>query len=247
MEALLIEIENTYQAICRTETNFKKLGKANINETIVMGRLKLLNERWTKAQKLDLRMHTTATAEEKAKNDYFKLTQFIKLEDAYLSALDFLNGKLHDLTSISHQAVVNTTDSLIHGETMRVKLPQVSLPEFSGKYNDWENFRHLFKALIIQNENLENVTRSNYLKTTLKGEAAQLLKHIPITNANFLNAWDILIKRYDNQRALIYAHIQSFMEIARVNNHSVENLKLLHDTTNEALAALKNLGRPVSE
>ncbi|XP_051155226.1 uncharacterized protein LOC127277872 [Leptopilina boulardi] len=37
------------------------------------------------------------------------------------------------------------------------------------------------------------------------------------------------------------------MEIARVNNHSVENLKLLHDTTNKTPAALKNLGRPVSE
>lgn len=182
----------------------------------------------------------------KGENDYFAKNQFVKIEDAYLDALDFLNDQLHQLGGEQTSQTLDGTN-VTRGEALRVKLPQVNLPEFSGKYNDWENFRDLFNALIIQNERLENVTRLHYLKTALRCEAAQLLKHIPITNANFLIAWETLTTRYDNNRALINAHIQSFMEIPRVNNNSVEDLKLLRDTTNEVLQALNNLHRPVSE
>lgn len=95
MEKLIIEIETVYQAICRTETNFRKIGKANINEMVIKGRLTLLNRRSKTAQDLDLKLQRTISKEEKIKINYFKMAQFLKLEEAYLSALDYLNNQLH--------------------------------------------------------------------------------------------------------------------------------------------------------
>lgn len=94
---------------------------------------------------------------------------------------------------------------------------------------------------------MSDVTRFHYLKSALTGEAAQLLKNISITNSNFSNAWEKLIARYNNDRALISAQIQSFIDNPYVGSNVIEGLKLLRDSTNESLKALKNLRRPVAE
>ncbi|XP_043481754.1 uncharacterized protein LOC122510878 [Leptopilina heterotoma] len=240
-------METIFQTISRTESNFKKIGKLNINESVIKGRIELLNQRWIVAQAIDLKIQIAAAKEDKQKYDYFKQAQFLRVEETYLSALDFLNLQLHNIiTPVIKPGNFKPVENK-GNESVNVKLPQISLPEFSGSYGDWESFRDLFSALIIKNDSLSNVTRFHYLKTALSGEAAQLVKHIVITEANFSNAWEILTTRYENNRALITAHIQSFMDISNVSSNCVDSLKSLRDTTNEALSALRNLKRPVEQ
>lgn len=145
-----------------------------------MGRIELLNKRWTFAQALDLKIQVSA------KNE----------EEAYLSALDFLNTQLHKISSSSVKS--GDYKQSVYNKSVCVKLSQISLPEFSGDYGKWENFRDLFNALIIKNDSLSNVTRLHYLKTSSLGEDSQLIKHITITNANFFNAWVLIVQKVKN-------------------------------------------------
>lgn len=48
--------------------------------------------------------------------------------------------------------------------TPHTKLPDISLPEFKGKYSEWPTFSDLLKSLIIDNFKLSDVERLHYLR-----------------------------------------------------------------------------------
>lgn len=87
--------------------------------------------------------------------------------------------------------------------------------------------------------------RLHYLKASLIDDASLVLKNVTITEANYQAAWDVLTKRYDNQRVIINAHLQSFVNLPCMNSSSVKDLRTLLDTTSDAITALKNIKRPV--
>lgn len=61
-----------------------------------------------------------------------------------------------------------------------VKLPRLNLPSFSGEYHDWVSFK---------NATLTDSHKLQYLKGSLWGEAATILKHLTITDANYVEAY----------------------------------------------------------
>ncbi|EFN66945.1 hypothetical protein EAG_00505, partial [Camponotus floridanus] len=87
------------------------------------------------------------------------------------------------------------------------------LPTFNGTFNRWESFRDRFKAIIIDNRNLTNVDRLQYLCSSLSGDASNALNNLAITDANFAVAWDILTSRYENKCRLINGHLQTLFSL----------------------------------
>jgi hypothetical protein len=51
------------------------------------------------------------------------------------------------------------------------KLPDLSVPTFTGEPHEWLAFADLFKTIVHDNTQLSNVTRLQYLKGALRGEA----------------------------------------------------------------------------
>jgi Protein of unknown function (DUF1759). len=119
------------------------------------------------------------------------------------------------------------------------------MPQFSGNYADWESFRDLFMALVHNNPQLSHVQRLHYLKTSVGGEAATLLKNISLTAANYEDAWKLLRMRYENQRMIVYTHMRNLIRQKPIVSDSATALKQLLDNTMESVRALRNLGRPV--
>lgn len=247
MEGLMVRLYETIKVIQRTEANFKKMSKTHLNANTAKSRLDLLEQRWADCEDLHLQLKAVVPPEEREKTEYFSKNQFLTIEESYLNAHDFLINQIQSLSPV-RPAFENLDQSVnIRANPIPVKLPEIKLPEFSGDFTEWENFRDLFDTLIIQNTSLSNVSRLYYLKMSLKGEAAKILRHVTIKEANFQSTWEMLKMRYDDNRALIAAHIQMFANIQKVPDNSAEELKELRDTTNEALAALKNLQRPVEQ
>lgn len=88
---------------------------------------------------------------------------------------------------------------------MDIKLPQLELPLFDRKIEDWMAFRDMFTAAIHSKASLSNTQKLTYLKTQLSGEAARLIQALPITDANYDIAWKQLGDRYQNDRQLLFA------------------------------------------
>ncbi|CAB0029097.1 unnamed protein product, partial [Trichogramma brassicae] len=127
----------------------------------------------------------------------------------------------------------------------RAKLPQIIIGDFSGDIQDWVRFRDTFKEMVIDRPNLPNIFKMNYLRTYVKGEAAELLREIPSGVEHFANAWKVLLNHYDNTRLLINKLLESLMSMpAMVDNSASELMRVLNGTRN-ILQALKALGSPV--
>lgn len=123
-----------------------------------------------------------------------------------------------------------------------VKLPRIELPSYSGDYADWQNFHDLFDSLVHKNMSLSRVEKLHYLKSSLTGEAATLLKNLQVTEANYTVAWTSVKSRYNNKRAIINAQLHALYGIPTVSTDALSGLKSLRDTTVEVRTALTNLG-----
>ncbi|KYN02131.1 hypothetical protein ALC62_07059 [Cyphomyrmex costatus] len=85
------------------------------------------------------------------------------------------------------QGVISVNDSL--------KLPRITLPTFSGKYDEWTAFRNLYHSMIHQNALLPDVQKMQYLVSALKGEAHDVLSSLEPSSENYMEAWQMLIER----------------------------------------------------
>lgn len=83
---------------------------------------------------------------------------------------------------------ITTTKEKNSVESAPLKLKPLEIPTFYGAIKAWPTFSGLFKTMIISNNTLSDIQKMQYLKTSVKGEAAQLIANMEISNENFLKA-----------------------------------------------------------
>lgn len=93
-----------------------------------------------------------------------------------------------------------------------IRLPPLSISSFDGDYNDWTSFYDLFLCSVHNNNSLKKVQKMQYLKSLLKDEALQLVRHLPVTDANYDIAWKKLETRYNKKDHLVQQLIKKFMD-----------------------------------
>ncbi|XP_063728523.1 uncharacterized protein LOC134856085 [Symsagittifera roscoffensis] len=125
-------------------------------------------------------------------------------------------------------------------QSKQVQLPKLELPTFSGKYVEWSLFYDLFTASIDKNNSLSDAQKLNYLKAALKDEPARIIASLSINDANYAIPKQQLIKRYDNRRSVINAHIQEFLAFSVLKSENVSTLRKLQSKIVEHLSALQS-------
>ena len=129
---------------------------------------------------------------------------------------------------------------------LNVKLPDINLPMFDGKYSEWITFRDIFTAIVIENKQLAGVAKFFYLNSSLQGEPKTCISNIPITEANFAVAWHILVERYDNTRLIATDHIHKLFAPPAVEPITHTSLRRLVDYFTSNVQALEALELPVA-
>ena len=122
-----------------------------------------------------------------------------------------------------------------------IKLLFLKIPQFSGEYVEWVKFRDLFEGIVVKNTKISNVEKLHYLSSLLVGQAASLIKHFPLAEANFVLAWNCLLERYNKPYFLVHSLIQKFMNSDRVNSR-LSNLRSVTSLFQETINVLDNLG-----
>lgn len=125
-----------------------------------------------------------------------------------------------------------------------VKLPQITIPQFSGDFSQWKSFRDLFLRAIGDRRDLSGAHKLHYLKSFVTGEAAQLVRSYGVTDGNYRIAWGVLDGRYNNNRLLLNAYMKRLFEQPAVQHESASLLRQLIDTTTECTQALAALDLP---
>jgi hypothetical protein len=72
--------------------------------------------------------------------------------------------------------------------------------------------------------NIADNQKCHKLKSSLTGEAKELVSSLTVTSSNYTIAWRRLIERYDNKRLIAACHIRHVLELKQMNRESVNEL-----------------------
>lgn len=233
-------LEDTASLLKKIQVNLKKCPKERLSKPgYLQTRIQTIEEYWHTFKKAHQDLLKCTTREQRAVISYFVNDEFCLQEDLYMCML----GDLKDLlaTQTTKTADHSTCSVMSCEGHTRVKLPSIKLPTFSGNYEEWPTYKDLFVSLIHECAKLSDVEKLHYLKSSIAGEAASLLKHIQVTGANYMQAWETLNHRYNNKRLIVNALLKRLFALKKCNTQSAQQLKTLLDTTTEIINSLNNL------
>lgn len=125
-----------------------------------------------------------------------------------------------------------------------VRLPKINLPQFDGNYQCWLEFRDTFTSLIHDNSDINDINKFHYLRASLQGNAALIIKNIDFKGEHYKHAWDLLCERYNNNRILVNNHIQALFDIEIISKETSVGIRNLVDVINKNVRALTTLKQP---
>lgn len=147
-----------------------------------------------------------------------------------------ISGDLNDIIKRNRVNIVKTTS-----ET-QFSLPKLKLHEFHGKISEWKSFIANFDRMIHNNNQIDDGMKIEYLKMSIKGDAAKLINHIDPNPENYHICYDILKKRYENKREILNSLISKIVAIPKIKMESAELLKSLHDSAYECIMSIRSIG-----
>uniref|UniRef100_A0A8L8K713 DUF5641 domain-containing protein n=1 Tax=Heligmosomoides polygyrus TaxID=6339 RepID=A0A8L8K713_HELPZ len=84
----------------------------------------------------------------------------------------------------------------------KFELPQIPIPEFSGKCWEWDNFWELFNST-VHSQPLSNLQKFNYLRRCLKGEALESISRFQVSSSNYELAIERLTEKYGRSSEIV--------------------------------------------
>lgn len=221
-------------------SNTRKYSTDKRTKGFLDARTETLYEYWESYTKVYEELSESADTEALKKEHNLDLEKnYEQTEECYLELKAWLKDKLYALKQSQGETSKSVTQS--EPPKMRPKLPPISIPQFSGDYNQWMSFRDLFRSLIHYDDRLTKIEKHHYLKTSLTGEAEQLLKNYTLTEANYDDAWRKLNERYENKRMIVSSILNRFLSQKTLMTASAKGLTDLLDTSSQCLTSLTNL------
>ena len=132
-------------------------------------------------------------------------------DEAYHNSLAAIYEYLVELTppAADMSVIERTVD--INNTCYDFRIPCLDLPNFIGAYNSWKSLYDIFVSAVHFNNKFPKVQKLQYLKSKLTDEAALLVSEVPVTEDNYLIAWQTLIDRYTNERVLVNSHVRNIL------------------------------------
>ncbi|KAG8182638.1 hypothetical protein JTE90_018474 [Oedothorax gibbosus] len=117
------------------------------------------------------------------------------------------------------------------------KLPDIPLPIFCGKIEEYSSFQYQFINLIDQNSYLSDVDKLYYLRGALRDEA----KGIQTLDDSYSSLFEVLDNRYNNKRLVIDTHIKALLNFEPIKHDSEKDIRNFTDCIKRNLRALSVL------
>ena len=122
---------------------------------------------------------------------------------------------------------------------LKVKLPKVELPEFSGDITLWIGFKEKFDSLVGNNPNITNIDKLVYLLGQLKGDAFRLVSELKVEAANYDVAINILETNYQDKELTKHLLIGKLLNLEAPTKHEFESLQQFRISVSCILGSLK--------
>ena len=150
-----------------------------------------------------------------------------------------------DLASTSSQipASSNSKEIIIINNS-NSKIP---ISTFSGDIREWISFRDFFYQLVIKS-NKSAAEKLTILKSSLKSQPAFLIKNLSVSENKFEEEiWKKLTDQYDNNKFIIYSHVNALLNLKGITTESDSQLRKLLNETVDCSDSLRRLGIPTDQ
>lgn len=130
--------------------------------------------------------------------------------------------------------------------TLEVKLPHLNLPSFDGNLAEWASFNDAFEHA-VEKQNFTSISKFRLLKSCLRDEAELLIRHIPISDANYQIAYDLLRENYADKKALFNSQMETFISLPDLKTENPIDIRQLINIARSCMRAVSELGIAISE
>jgi hypothetical protein len=137
-----------------------------------------------------------------------------------------------NLLTANQTAVTQMTEKAFHlgPHNSGVKIPEISLPIFEGNIKHFKLFKETFNSLISRSRT-SSIERFALLRSKLKGAALEAIEALDLTEGNYIKAWEILDKRFNNQRIAIETNFNSLLDLEETSPKKAESyLRLMQQS-----------------
>lgn len=94
----------------------------------------------------------------------------LKMQDDYLEAKVWLEELMNENEDNISRVDPN---SFSHSSSSGIKLTRLTIKEFSGKYEDWSEFKDIFESCVINNLQMSDIEKLHQLKSPSPNRANQ--------------------------------------------------------------------------
>ncbi|GFY72363.1 DUF1758 domain-containing protein [Trichonephila inaurata madagascariensis] len=156
--------------------------------------------------------------------------QHYGIKDISESELEVIEADIQSISVHNHENAISQANSKLK---LEIKLLEIPLPVFRGRYDEWPRFKSQFDN-ITNNNDLNESQKLYYLKASLQGDA-KLLEAVDDSFESFITA---LKTRFENKRLLTETHINTILEIEKLTSESARDIRSLADILNKNIRAL---------
>ncbi|GFW21752.1 integrase_H2C2 domain-containing protein [Trichonephila clavipes] len=167
--------------------------------------------------------------------------------EKYLDMQDSLLNCSVSLEKVTHTFKKETGNENLENKNLVAKMPKLELPQFHGEMEFWITFKELFQATVIDNSDLTEIDKLQYLFASVKGNAAKLIRGFAIKKENLKNCWELLCERYENKNQLANCQINKLFSIRTNKVNSAKQLFEILDNCNESVRNLTVLGLEINQ
>ena len=124
-----------------------------------------------------------------------------------------------------------------HVSTPRFKMPDIHLPEFSGDSEKWPTFWDTFESLVHNREELTPVVKFTYLRSALKGRAADAIRGYQTSETHYKDALETLRTNFADMDKLQRGLLRRWFQIKppKYDVRDLMDFKINYETTLRSL------------
>ncbi|XP_062534477.1 uncharacterized protein LOC134203611 [Armigeres subalbatus] len=230
---------------CQIEVRLKNLDEVYSDFFLLREKIELLVE---DAKSTDEDGSDSKKDEKEKKDAISREQENLRVVEEFENRYCMVKGSL--LKLLPAKVSVQRVDGNSGGQSAqhsKVKLPEISLPTFSGKLGDWVMFRDTFRSLIHQNGELNPMDKFTYLRTSLKGDALMEINTIELSAVNYEVAWQVLQERYENKKLIVKAYLDALFSMEPLRRESYDGLNQLVSEFEKNLQMLEKIGEQTAQ
>ncbi|XP_066603407.1 uncharacterized protein [Prorops nasuta] len=168
--------------------------------------------------------------------------EFLEVQDRFLNIAARIKRLIEqENTRLSSNSMLSSAEN----SGKRVKLPIATLPKFYGNYEQWLSFKNGFKSMIDKRDDLTNLEKLIYLRSSLVDKAAQKISIFDDSEENYKRAWELLQESYEIKRLIVSKHLEVICNLPKLSQETHDGLIGLSDSVHQHVSALNSLGASV--